>query len=87
MLANVGQCLLDDPVCGEVDRVGQRPRDSFRTSLDGQASSVERGEQLVESGQPEGRVDRGSGVIGLAEQPDGGTQVLEGGSPDLPPVR
>lgn len=87
VLAHVGQGLLDDPVGREVDRGGQRAVPVGAGQLDGEPGVAEGVDQAAEDGEPGGRLGGGLGVAGLAQQPDGGPQLVERGATGLAYVR
>ncbi len=88
MLAHVGQCLLYDPVRGQIDRGGQLPLLADHLLGDRQARGGEGGDELGEPVKAGGRFGgRLVGGVRLAQQPDGGAQLFECGPPGLPDVR
>ena len=58
VLRGVGQRLLDHPVRGEVDRLGQRPGLAGDLAGDLQAGGREGADQLLKPGEPAGRLGR-----------------------------
>jgi hypothetical protein len=68
VLDDVGQCLLQDPECGEVDALGERARVALDGELDPQAGRARALEQIVEVGQPWLRRALGRLVIAGAQQ-------------------
>lgn len=77
VLADVGQGLLDDPVGGEVHGRGQVGVLVGAGDLHRQAGAAEGTGQLFQEAEPGGGFGGRLRVAGLAEQADGGAQLVE----------
>src|SRR5690606_31532518 len=83
---HVGEGLLDDPVGGRVDGGGQGGVPDVAGHLHVQPGAAEGAREFVQAVQAGRGLGRCLGVPGLAEQADGGAQLVQGGAAGLADV-